>query len=520
MNLILRHSTTVAAMLILLPGCGIESGFCLLEGGIQERVVVGSRQFLAVSCFRHAKADVDAIPYEQLKADYGTKVDLEIDKLKLILVNTSLADPNITVVPGGIALDLPIWVSATGFKLQFYGTYGANEFSQATTRTNTPTIVPIWASMSPRHPISLTGAPSGTTITHTGADGVSSTIPEPSLSNFSVGKDETIQINVPSADSTCSWSCGTSQLPCNQPVSVSGPLTCTYVQTSVPISHNFTVMTMGSGFGEVTATPDQAQCPNGSCSLLEGTQIVLLAEAAPNSTFEGWGGDCSALTGPRNTVTLDADKSCTATFAATNVPMVRLTVQLIVPNGFNARIVGPTVSIDCDETGAPACDAMVPENQEIRLELKGPPGDVDLEVQWTGAGCVSNQPTVTVTPTQNVTCIAEVSLPDPCATPAVPTIVLSVTQGTTEVNQVQPPGPGQPYELNAPQAEVNLSAFGSSSPAGELQYRWSLSDGTSGFARELVWAAALPFRQPQTTGWLTVTDQCNQTATLDFSFTP
>jgi pimeloyl-ACP methyl ester carboxylesterase len=74
----------------------------------------------------------------------------------------------------------------------------------------------------------------------------------------------------------------------------------------------------GTGSGNVTAIPYSLSCILGSCGLTldYGTDISLAATASTGSTFTGWSGDCLG-TGNCN-LTLDADKSVTATFNVQN----------------------------------------------------------------------------------------------------------------------------------------------------------------------------------------------------------
>ena len=75
-----------------------------------------------------------------------------------------------------------------------------------------------------------------------------------------------------------------------------------------------TVNKAGSGSGTVTSDPAGifcgADCTN---NYFEDTVVTLTAHPGVQSYFVGWSGDCSG-TGLTTTVTMDADKSCTAAF--------------------------------------------------------------------------------------------------------------------------------------------------------------------------------------------------------------
>ena len=88
-----------------------------------------------------------------------------------------------------------------------------------------------------------------------------------------------------------------------------------------PPPGNFTlsITKAGTGTGTVTSTPSGISCGT-TCSAPFAQGIALALTAAPDSgsTFSGWGGACSG-TGPCS-VTLAADTSVSATFAASAPP--------------------------------------------------------------------------------------------------------------------------------------------------------------------------------------------------------
>ncbi len=75
------------------------------------------------------------------------------------------------------------------------------------------------------------------------------------------------------------------------------------------------VATAGSGTGTVQSAPAGIACP-GACAdgFLVGTSVVLTATPDAASLFTGWGGACTGAD-PICTVTMDQEKSVTATFA-------------------------------------------------------------------------------------------------------------------------------------------------------------------------------------------------------------
>jgi hypothetical protein len=75
-----------------------------------------------------------------------------------------------------------------------------------------------------------------------------------------------------------------------------------------------TVTKGGTGDGTVASSPFGISC-GAVCSAdyENGTVVTLIVRAEPDSTFIGWSGDCTGI-GFSTTVTMDADKTCTANF--------------------------------------------------------------------------------------------------------------------------------------------------------------------------------------------------------------
>ena len=79
----------------------------------------------------------------------------------------------------------------------------------------------------------------------------------------------------------------------------------------------------GTGTGTVSSSPTGIDC-GGNCAATynSGTPVTLTPTPAANSLFAGWGGDAGCSDG---TVTMNADRTCTATF---NLAPLTLTVTL------------------------------------------------------------------------------------------------------------------------------------------------------------------------------------------------
>lgn len=83
-------------------------------------------------------------------------------------------------------------------------------------------------------------------------------------------------------------------------------------------THTLTVTLQGTGQGSVQSTPAGINC-GADCSeaFANGTVVTLAATPANGSQFQGFGGDPDCVDG---SVTMDADKTCTATFDLTGQP--------------------------------------------------------------------------------------------------------------------------------------------------------------------------------------------------------
>jgi hypothetical protein len=108
-------------------------------------------------------------------------------------------------------------------------------------------------------------------------------------------------------------------------------------------SYAVSITLLGDGTGTVTC--GEGPCPS---SVPAGTPLVLLASVAPDSTFGGWGGECSGAA-TTCSLSVSSDVAVTATFTATSPPSA---VHWVSPTGAAAWA---ACSDDSPLDGAAAC---------------------------------------------------------------------------------------------------------------------------------------------------------------------
>jgi List-Bact-rpt repeat protein len=151
----------------------------------------------------------------------------------------------------------------------------------------------------------------------------------------------------------------------------------------------------GTGTGTVTSTDGGINCGS-TCSQVynSGTIVQLTASAAAGSVFSGWSGTGCSSTG---SVTIDANKTCTATFTLQPVATFNLTVTK------SGTGTGTITSIDGGINCGSGCTTVY--NSGTSVTLNAAPAAGSIFSGWSGC-CFSKSATLTINLVANTTVTA------------------------------------------------------------------------------------------------------------------
>ncbi len=110
-----------------------------------------------------------------------------------------------------------------------------------------------------------------------------------------------------------------------------------------PSSYTLTVYKIGTGSGTVTPSTGIILSwigNTGTVTLTSGTNLLLNAYNASGSSFSGWSGDCTSISGATCSVTMNANKNVTVTFTLSPV-----TPTYVIAPSFASRQVGTAQQI-------------------------------------------------------------------------------------------------------------------------------------------------------------------------------
>lgn len=203
-------------------------------------------------------------------------------------------------------------------------------------------------------------------------------------------------------------------------VQVNGSLTGTVIAEFVAnsVTHDLSVSVTGSG--TVSSSPSGIDC-GADCSETypEGTLVSLAATAAAGYQFDGWGGDCSG-TGINATVTMDADRLCSAQFSA-----VTTTHDLAVTVIGIGTVTSSPAGIDC------GADCIQTYSAGTSVVLTATPSAGNAFNGWSG-DCASDG----TSPTSGVVMDADRNCTATFITAGVSSLAVSVTGGGTVTSDI------------------------------------------------------------------------------------
>jgi len=161
--------------------------------------------------------------------------------------------------------------------------------------------------------VSRNGTGTGTVTSNPSAINCGSTC----SSSFADGSPVTLTATPSATSEFTSWTGCTSTSGTSCTVTMNAAKTVTATFTALP-TYTLSVSKAGSGTGTVSSNPAGVSCGSAclstSASFVQDAQVTLTATPTTGHSFTGWTGACTNATGTC-TVTMDAAKSVTATFA-------------------------------------------------------------------------------------------------------------------------------------------------------------------------------------------------------------
>jgi hypothetical protein len=114
-----------------------------------------------------------------------------------------------------------------------------------------------------------------------------------------------------------------------------------YTRVAAQFDSPLSVILLGDGTGTVTSNPAGISCPGDCGEIYDArTVVTLTATAAPNSSFDGWGGVCSGKS-PTCTVPIDRARSVSAKF------VTKYRLDIVMTGTGTGRLISQPAGIDC-----------------------------------------------------------------------------------------------------------------------------------------------------------------------------
>lgn len=136
--------------------------------------------------------------------------------------------------------------------------------------------------------------------------------------------------------------------------------TCSATFQATSVGATLTVQKQGTGAGTVTSNVGDINC-GATCqaSFNATTEVTLTATPEANAIFAGWGSDCSTGTETTVTLTVDAVKTCLATFNVSAPQPVTLSIQKVGAG----TVISDSGGINCGDT----CQADYSSDTTVKL---------------------------------------------------------------------------------------------------------------------------------------------------------
>ena len=196
------------------------------------------------------------------------------------------------------------------------------------------------------------------------------------------------------------------------------------INTMQPLYAPLNVMKTGTGTGTIASNPQGVHC--GAVCLYGynfDTDVTLTATEDVGSIFKGWAGDCSDCgTNTNCNITMDIDKTCTATFNLLPPPISYTFILIKAGTGVGTVTSNPS-GIVCGED----CSKEYSEN--AGLILTATPNRGSLFTGWTGdcSGCGTNTD-CNIAMDRDKTCTARFDFALPPTPPSPDSYTLTVTK--------------------------------------------------------------------------------------------
>jgi uncharacterized repeat protein (TIGR02543 family) len=167
----------------------------------------------------------------------------------------------------------------------------------------------LWTVMSPQQSLTVTRVGTGSGTVTSAPAGI--TCGADCTQSYSTDTVVTLTATPATGSTFAGWSGACTGTGASCTVTMTAPKTVHATFTLTPPSRTLTVTKNGTGQGTVTSSPTGITCGS-DCTeaFAHGTAVTLTATAAVGSTFTGWSAAC-----PNGRLTMDANKTCTATFA-------------------------------------------------------------------------------------------------------------------------------------------------------------------------------------------------------------